>query len=127
MRDGLLSPWSSSKATVSYTPPAVPALTMTTRDTDATITVLITNPAPTGGQPSVTAHDLYRRENGAGEGIRIAAGLPPGTSYVDRTPAAGVDYSYRVVAFGNNGTTSTSVWIGESTPAITYFYGGGYA
>lgn len=60
--------------------------------------------------PPVVSNDLWRQRVGAGNGIRIAAGLTPAAVYLDHTPASGVDYEYQAVAFGDNNTSSTGDW-----------------
>lgn len=110
VKDVLLSPYATAKVTVSYTAPQTPTLVLTPTNATASIAVGITNPAPAAGEPAVVSHDLYRREGGAGDGVRIAAGLAPGATYTDRTPGHGVDYSYRAVSLGDNGTSATGAW-----------------
>lgn len=124
--DGLLSDgWADSPHAVAYTPPAPATLVVTpvkTIDspldfTDA-ISVTITNPAPSGGQPAVTAYDLHRRETLlGGDGIRIKAGVAAGV-VADFTPASGVEYEYQARAYGSNGTSSLSAWTDE-VPVVT--------
>lgn len=117
---GLWSPWASVRVLVSYTPPPTPTLTLTPSDATASIAVLISAAAPAGGQPAIQAFDLFRRQTQVGgEGIRIAKDRAAGT-FTDFTPASGVDYQYRAVAYGNNGTTSTSPWLtgGEAVPVV---------
>lgn len=124
VRDGgLWSTWASVKVNVSYTVPATPTLVALADDTTASIAVAITNPAPTGSEPTVISNDLYvrlaagqtaidagGRPVGDATGIRIAASLPNGGAFTDRAVAAGVEYEYRVVAQGDNDTTATSAW-----------------
>ncbi|ABS03191.1 hypothetical protein [Kineococcus radiotolerans] len=104
---GLWSPWATVTATVSYTAPAVTAVSVTADDVNGSIIVDLVSPAPTGTQPAVRFLDLYRR---AGEGSeeRVAANLPVSTVWTDWTPATGVEHAYRAVAHGANGVTSTS-------------------
>lgn len=99
---GLWSPWASARYSVSYTPPATPAVVATSLT--SSIQLAITDPAPTGTQPVVDFHDVYRRAQQGGPLLRIATRVAG--SYVDHTPASGVEYAYRIVAVGVNGTSS---------------------
>ena len=126
---GLFSVYASVRAQVSYTVPAAPTVVLTTSNSTASIAVAITNPTPAAGQPTVTSHDLYRREGGVGEGIRIAKMLVAGSTFTDRTVASGVDYSYRAVSAATNGTTSTSAWVTDAggPPGTPGVYSATYA
>jgi hypothetical protein len=105
---GLWSAWSSVRVLVSFTPPAVPVLTVTPNVTIGTVAVTVVNPSPTGGQPTVTSWDTYRRVGPSGTAIRIAKGL--NGAWTDYTPADGVDYRYLVRAIGTSGATTDSTW-----------------
>lgn len=116
---GLWSPWVSVRVQVSYTVPATPTLTVLASDSLAAIYVAISNPTPSGGQPSVASNDLLRRETATGgDGVRIATGLPPNSSTFDYTPASGTDYEYAVRAVGSNGTTALSAWTGGTSTTV---------
>jgi N-acetylneuraminic acid mutarotase len=134
---GLWSSWASIRVLVSYTPPPVPSLTITTSDAEAAVSVAITNPTPAAGEPPVTHNRLFVRASAANpdgdkyrpypDGTRIEAQKPPNSTAIDHLPAGGVDYEYRAEAVGDNGTTSDSGWVGASAAAETVvFYGGGY-
>lgn len=109
---GLWSAWATVPVTVAFTAPATPSVALSVNNTVGSITATITNPAPTGGQPAVLSNEVWRKVTGAADStaVRLAVGIAGGGSYVDRTPASGVDYSYRVVAVGDTGATSTSAW-----------------
>jgi hypothetical protein len=106
---GLWSSWASIRVLISYTPPPPPSRTLTVDDAAGTISVAITNPTPVAGEPAVTHNDVYVTDPGKSEERRATGVLPNGT-WVYRTPASGVDYEplIRVVAIGDNGTTSSS-------------------
>lgn len=59
--EGLASTAQTVNFSVSYTPPAVPILTLTALPTLGVIRVATTNPAITGSQPAVLSQDIYRR------------------------------------------------------------------
>jgi hypothetical protein len=85
---------------------------VTADDTTAAITVQATHPTPTT-EPTVTSMDVHRRVTAdGGDGIRIAAGIAPTGTHVDYTVASEVDYEYRVRAYGDNGTSVYSTWVG---------------
>jgi len=62
------------------------------------------------GPPTAVNADLWRREGSTGNGIRVAAGLLPAATYIDRTVASGQVYEYRAVSFAANGASATSAW-----------------
>jgi hypothetical protein len=108
---GLWSSWASVRVHVDYTPPPTPTVLPIGLDASGAIDVAITNPAPTGTQPAIAGNDLHRREVGdTGDGIRIAAAISSGGSFVDYKVASGVAYEYRAEALGTNGTSSFSAW-----------------
>jgi hypothetical protein len=123
---GLWSPYTSVRVLVSYTPPAVPTATVQASNSGAAISVSITNPTPAAGEPSVAYNDVLRRQTAVGgDGIRIAANKAANGTHIDFTPASGVDYEYAVRAFADNGTASTSPWLGgtSTTDDITAYAG----
>ena len=63
-----------------------------------------------GATPAALSADLWRRESSTGNGIRVAAGLLPAATYIDRTVASGQVYEYRAVSFAANGASATSAW-----------------
>lgn len=90
----------------SFTPPAVPTVTATPQN--GFIRLAVTNPTPSGSQPTVAYNDIYRREAGDSTWTRIATGLPNNGTYDDYAVASGKQYQYKVTAVGNNGTSSDS-------------------
>ncbi|MCU1677270.1 MAG: hypothetical protein JWM93_2028 [Frankiales bacterium] len=121
---GLWSPWSSVRVDVAYTAPAAPTVTVTpdngsdgqfTPVRPPTISVAQSHPTPIGTQPAVTAVDVLRSTAG-GPLELIAAAVPPSATFIDYTPASGVDYTYVVRAYGANGTWRDSA---ESTDTAT--------
>lgn len=106
---GIWSQWATARVLVSYTPPATPVVVLTPQDATASILVTITNPAPSGSQPTVASHDILI-DDGLGDGLtRRATGWPPGNPFTYWLSRSGRDYSgnIKVVAVATNGTTST--------------------
>lgn len=119
IRDGgLWSEWSTVTVQVSYTPPAVPDVTVTgvvtpgsphPNEPDALqVTPVFRDPAASD-EPVVESWDVWVR--GGPEGlVRLAAGLPPGQPWTWRQPTSGAVYEVQVVATGSNGTQARSTW-----------------
>jgi len=114
---GLWSPWATAQITVSFTAPTPPTFTVAADQATASITVTVTNPAST---PAAASNAIYvRHSDDPGYGERIANGLPPNTAWTWWTPASGVEYEFRVLTTGTNGTTIWSVLV------IALIYDGG--
>lgn len=120
-KDNLLwTEWASRRYLVSFTPPAVPQVSVrpvkTIRipgDFTDAIAVTLANPTPTNGQPTVSYLNLRRKAAFEPDpGIRIGALLPAGV-YTDRTPASGVEYVYAAEAVAPNGTSTLGPWVGD--------------
>lgn len=105
---GLWSPWSTVAVDVSYTPPPVPLVVISSDPSTASLLFTITNPAPAGGDPAAAYNDIYV-DDGTGE-ERKATLQPTNTPWRYWTPVSGRDYanSVRVIAVAANGTTSSS-------------------
>ncbi|MGM0882594.1 MAG: hypothetical protein ACQEXQ_16325 [Bacillota bacterium] len=100
--------------TTSFTVPATPTITVTAQS--GCLSIGVTNPVPSGGQPSVSTNDIYRRKLGDTAWTRIVANIPANTPYNDYAAASGVTYEYKVTAKGSNGTTvDSAVVIGSLT------------
>lgn len=116
--DGLWSPVASREVYVFFVGPPFPTVEVAAVGTvalpgDSTdaIRVAIINPAPVEKQPAVDRNEVHRRVVGdVGDGIRIAAALPPDATFLDYTPASGVPYAYRVVAIGTDGNPTSTDW-----------------
>lgn len=110
--EGLWSDWASQEVSVAYTRPATPSLSITADSpVEGAMRILQSHPAPSGGQPTVTSTDLYRREAAeGGAGIRIRANLSPSAVIDLYTSRSGVAYEFQLVAQGDNGTTEVSAW-----------------
>lgn len=109
---GLWSDPDTVELIISYTPPKRPLVNLTPED--GYIHIEITNPEPTGTEPTVTSNRVWRRKQGETDWERIA--LDINGEYRDYAVASGVSYQYRVQAIGDNGTTSYSA---VSTESIT--------
>lgn len=119
--EGLTATPDTNSFSVSYTLPATPTLTATANNTTGVITVASAHPAPSGGQPTVTSAEVWVRCTTArtyadmerpvgGVGIRVADGLTPGVSWVDRACSSGVAYEYMVRGRADDGTFADSAW-----------------
>jgi hypothetical protein len=64
------------------------------------------------GTDAFYADDLVLRGTSSDLGIRLATALPVATAYSDWGPASGVDYEYRWLAQGSNGTSNFGPWQG---------------
>ena len=109
--EGLASNVVTVTFTVDYLEPPAPTLVATPQPANGVISVAITNPAPSGGQPAVVDQDLWRRPVGdTSEGVRVGEGLLGGVTYGDWRAVSGVNYEYRVLARGLNGTSIFGPW-----------------
>jgi hypothetical protein len=108
--EGLASTTITRSFTVDYIEPMTPTLVVTPSTSNGRIDVAITNPAPSGGAPSFSYQDLYRRKVGETTGVRIAVGLTSGVTFQDGRAAARTAYEYQVRAYGVNGTEKVSSW-----------------
>ena len=112
--DGINSNVEESNIHVSYTPPAIPTLSITGEGNLSTISISIENPIPVNTEPVVTHHDLFRRKVGDSKWTRIADNVALNGSYIDFTPASEQVYEYYVRAWGDNGTYRDSAVVNES-------------
>lgn len=116
---GLWSAWVSKAVTVTWTPPAVPALSLVNA-VDASglgynhaIAWSINNPAPTGTQPTVTSVDFYARKVGD-----VSNGVKIGSKVLTTGSTAGIrwfgpsngTWQIRAVALADDLTNTTSTW-----------------
>ena len=117
--DGLWSPWTSVRVTASYAVPAAPTPSMVAVSTDPdappgetdALLIGITNPTPTGDQPSITGNQVFVREAGDDSTIiRVASGVPANGSVVWRGPAHRQEYETYVLTSAVSGATSASTW-----------------
>ncbi|HZJ99936.1 MAG TPA: hypothetical protein VFC79_08020, partial [Tissierellaceae bacterium] len=97
---GLWTYYTVQTLNVAYTPPAIPLVELI--EGDYNITLLIEDPEPTGTQPVVDYHDIYRN------GIRIATNVE--NEYIDNNIGGNIEYSYQVVAVGENETISQTLF-----------------
>jgi hypothetical protein len=109
--EGLASTTQTRNFTVDYIEPPTPTIVATAVPASGWISVAITNPAPSGGQPALQSVDLYRRLTSAADaGTRIATGLNGNATVLDWRAAARTAYQYQAVAFGANGTQIAGAW-----------------
>jgi len=122
-----------------FTNPPTPTVVDTGEATSGRIKLVITNPAPGGGEPALDHNDIYRRVSGESAWVRIATDVGTSATYYDYAVASGVTYEYKVRAIGVTGTfadsathslsiTFTGVWMHDvASPAATahqYVYDG---
>lgn len=97
---GLWTPYTEQVLTVSYTEPATPTFDLI--EGNGFVAINIDNPIPSELQPDVLYNDVYR------DHIRIATKV--GDNYKDYTARSGKEYNYQVIAIGENGTISESIY-----------------
>lgn len=109
--EGLASTVQQVNFTVDFIEPPTPTLVASAQPASGVISVAITNPAPSGGQPAFASQELWRREVGeTGNGVRVAASLASGETVGDWRAVSGVNYEYRAHVSGVNGTSRYSAW-----------------
>lgn len=101
---GITSGWSDNAFSTSFTPPAPATLTMTPDADNARISIVITNPTPGTGDPTVASNSIYRRITGTSTWSLIASNVPVNGTYHDNTVASGQGYDHKVTSIGNNNT-----------------------
>lgn len=99
---GIFSDYVQSEVITAYTPPAKSIVTVF--DGNGLISFNIEMPTPTGTQPSVTSHEVYKRINNVW--MRIATGV--NTAFNDYHVRSGQEYEYYVKALGDNDTSVNS-------------------
>lgn len=108
--NGLWGPETMRRYPVSYTRPAVPSVHV--EPAGNVIIVSSSRPAPTGGQPTVISYNVWRKKLGDPDefGKRIATGIGPNASFIDRRVEHLESYLYAVEDLGNNTTTRRSLF-----------------
>lgn len=93
----------------SFTAPATPTIAVVPLGDQfpPRVDVKVTNPAPGGGQPSVTNNTIQRSSDGGSTWTTLGTCDENGT-LADYTAASGTSYIYRATANGSNGVTATS-------------------
>ena len=113
-----------------FTNPPTPTVVDTGEATSGRIKLVITNPAPGGGEPALDHNDIYRRVSGESAWVRIATDVGTSATYYDYAVASGVTYEYKVRAIGTTGTfadsathslsiTFTGIWMHDVAAAST--------
>jgi hypothetical protein len=101
----------SRNVTVSFLAPDTPTNVNTPVPASGWIAVAATNPTPTGGRPTVSANDVYRRPIGdTSNGVRIGASIALSGTYNDWQAIDGIPYEYRILAYRTNGTSTFGAW-----------------
>lgn len=111
----ITSAWADNTFSTSFTLPATPTISLT--QNTGYIGLAITNPTPTGGQPTIAYNDVYRRNTGTTSWTRIATNIANNGTYNDYAVASGQSYDYKVTAVGNNQTSADS---SVSSKTITF-------
>ena len=106
--DGVTSAEASSVVTTNLTNPATPTIVVTPSASGGYMSIAITNPTPSGGQPNLTEYQVYRMIAGETKYTRIAKSLASGATYRDYTAPSGKAISYKVRAVGDNGAIQDS-------------------
>lgn len=106
--DGLYSDAAILNITVSYTPPAIPDIE--TVKGNSYVQINITDPAPTGTQPAVIFHEVYKEINN--EFVLIATNVQ--NEFKDYHTASGEVTRYFVRTQGDNETFSDTITFSES-------------
>lgn len=120
---GVWSAWATRTVNVVWTPPAVPTFTAAWEDTHAiggahAIRVTVTNPTPTGTQPTVTQALVEYRLAGTTTPVATAGVTPAGTPLVWYA-APNRTLEMRVTVYAANGTNTTTGWQAVTgTPGI---------
>lgn len=109
----LWTAWTDVRVDVFYTPPPTPTAAITTDATSGTISLAITNPASVSPAPATAYNDIYVTR-GLDSEYRAATNVPINTTWIDYTPASGVDNVYRIVAVGTN-AAEAAVLVGATT------------
>lgn len=110
---GVWSSWANRDVVVTYTPPATPTFTAAWEDTyglggNHAVRVTVTNPAPTGTQPTVTNVLVEWRQTGTTAPVP-AGTFVPGSPWVwNAAPALAMQM--RVTVSAANGTSTTTAW-----------------
>lgn len=111
-KDGLWTDYAIQNLVVSYTPPAIPVISIQTDNNRGAIQLRITNPTPQGTQPNVSYMEVYRSIKGQENFIRIATNVIG--NFTDYTPQSSIIYEYYIKAKAVNNTYIVSK-IGEGS------------
>lgn len=86
------------KITPDYDNVPVPTFTAVADDAGGFILISVTNPAPTGDNPSATANQVLRRVADSGDDYVVIAEIAANGTYRDYAAASGVTYDYLIRA-----------------------------
>jgi len=116
--NGHWSAWTSVDILCEFGPPNNPTLACAQVTGQPAVNIVITNPPAGGGYSDTILNDLYRsgRDNVT---IRIAANLPPNSSFIDLLPGAG-DNEYLAVAYAASGASAISITADSGAYADVY-------
>lgn len=115
--DTLAGNWATSTNPVSFTPPAAPTVTATGYTAEGKVTIGSSNPTPATGEPTVTGRAIHRRnlDDLSKPDKRLAVLAEPSGDWSDHSFRSDVSYAWAVEVFGDNGTSTMSVWISDGT------------
>lgn len=111
----VVSAWTERQIIVNYPAVATPTMTLVAQDLDGigmlhALTATVSNPAPTGGQPTVTNAEVWFRPQGdASEGVRGIVSAVPSGPMTWYGPSAR-RYEGRVKAISADGRSTFSAW-----------------
>jgi hypothetical protein len=132
--NGVWSGWATSRILVSYTAPLKPGIWADGDPVTGTINVTVTHPLPPTSVPQAVSCDYQRRilhldgiPGDTSTIVTVAAAVPAGAGLIDYDVASAVEYDYRVIVHGSNGTTTTSAWASEYVPPPAVQVGPGFA
>lgn len=109
--EGLESDEDRHSFPVTYSAPPTPSHMTSTVDGEGAVDVMVTNPAPSGGEPAFAENRVWRRVSGTtGDGQRYKVGLEENGTFRDRSVAGGVVYEYRIESIGDNGVSAFCAW-----------------
>jgi hypothetical protein len=106
--DGLWSDFVTVNISVSYTPPAIPDIDL--KKGDSYIEINILDKVPSGTQPAVLYHEIYKEVDS--EFVLIATNVS--TKFRDYHIASGEIVRYYVRTIGNNNTFSDTITFSET-------------
>lgn len=112
---GVWSSWATRNVNVDWTKPAVPTVTAVAQDESSfgsthAVRITVTNPTPTGSQPTVTTYTAWWRRVGETT-ERLIGGAAAGQPLVWHSPPSGIPVQVRVLVSAANGTQTYSTWV----------------
>lgn len=104
---GVFSPASNVYATTSISSPQQPLVFATPMASLGAIQVGVTNPTSDASRPAAVSNDIYRSDAQNPE-VRVKTGVAVNGTWLDRTVASRIVYTYRAVAVAASGAGKSS-------------------